>query len=141
MEGSLSSLEMNYQIDHVNRYVSNVDKFIEFYQSALGFKLIGKGVKQNGRRYAILQGSGHELFISEKDGFEAGCENLRHIGYSVDNADKILIELKRKGYADEEQKVVVKQYSRQVYIKDPDGMEIDLIQWTDKAGFYKSLIR
>jgi len=35
--------------------------------------------------------------------------------------------------------VVVKKYSRQLYIRDPDGFEIDLIQWTDKTGFYNSL--
>ncbi|MDF2890432.1 MAG: hypothetical protein K0R80_799 [Clostridia bacterium] len=27
---------------------------------------------------------------------------------------------------------------RQINIKDPDGMEIDLIQWTDKQDFYNS---
>jgi len=131
--------KVSLPIDHINRYVSNVDKFIEFYQSVLGYWLIGLGIKQNGHKYAILQGQGHELFISEKDGFEAVNENLRHIGYSVDNADKVLEGLKQKGYADIEQQVIVKQYSRQIYIKDPDGMEIDLIQWTDKQGFYQSL--
>jgi predicted enzyme related to lactoylglutathione lyase len=116
-----------------------VDKFIDFYQSVLGYQLIGKGIKQNGNKYAILQSVGHELFISEKDDYEAGNENLRHIGYSVDNADEVLEKLKHKGYADIEQQVIIKQYSRQLYIMDPDGMEIDLIQWTDKQGFYKSL--
>lgn len=126
-------------IDHINRYVSNVDKFIEFYESTLDFELIGKGVKRSGNKYAILQGAGIELFISERDGFEAVNENLRHIGYSVDNADMLLEELQLKGYAPCEQQVIVKQFSRQIYIKDPDGMEIDLIQWTDKDGFYKNL--
>lgn len=130
---------MKLSIDHINRYVSNVDKFIDFYQVVLGYKLIGMGKKQNGKPYAILQGQGHELYISEKDGFEAVNENLRHIGYSVDNADQFLEKLKLKGYAAEKQQVIVKQYSRQFYIKDPDGMEIDLIEWTDKQGFYNNL--
>lgn len=116
-----------------------MDKFIEFYQSVLGYKLIGLGIKQSGNKYAILQGHDHELFISEKDSFKAINENLRHIGYSVDNADRVLERLKLKGYAAEEQQVIVKQYSRQLYIKDPDGMELDLIEWTDKQGFYNNL--
>lgn len=33
----------------------------------------------------------------------------------------------------------MKPFSKQFYIKDPDGFEIDLIQWTDKDGFYKNL--
>jgi len=131
--------DLSLSIDHINRYVSNVDKFIDFYQIVLGYKLIGLGIKQNGNKYAILQGLDHELFISEKDRFEAVNENLRHIGYSVDNVEKLLEKLKTEGYAAMEQQVIVKQYSRQIYIKDPDGMEIDLIQWTDKQGFYKNL--
>jgi catechol 2,3-dioxygenase-like lactoylglutathione lyase family enzyme len=130
---------MGLSIDHINRYVSNVDKFIDFYQTVLDYRLIGEGIKQNGYKYAVLQGLGHELFISEKDNFKAVNENLRHIGYSVNNADKLLEKLKLKGYAAEEQQVIVKQYSRQIYIKDPDGMDIDLIEWTDKQGFYNNL--
>jgi catechol 2,3-dioxygenase-like lactoylglutathione lyase family enzyme len=130
---------VSFSIDHINRYVSNVDKFIEFYQSVLEFRLIGRGKKQSGHKYAILQGQGHELFVSEKDGFEAVNGNLRHIGYTVDNIDKLLEKLKQNGYVNMEQQVIVKEYSRQIYIKDPDGMEIDLIQWTDKQGFYQNL--
>ncbi|MDF2593557.1 MAG: glyoxalase/bleomycin resistance/dioxygenase family protein [Clostridia bacterium] len=130
---------MSLSIDHINRYVSNVDKFIDFYQEVLDYKLIGLGIKQSGNKYAILQGIGHEMFISEKDNFKPINENLRHIGYSVDNTDQFLEKLKLKGYATEEQQVIIKQYSRQLYIKDPDGMELDLIEWTDKQGFYNNL--
>jgi len=70
------------------------------------------------------------------------CLSIDHINSyvsNVDNADKLLKKLKLKGYAAAEQHVIVKQYSRQIYIKDPDGMEIDLIEWTDKQGFYNNL--
>lgn len=69
-------------IDHLNRYVSNVDKFITFYRDVLNYELIDKGIKANGKNYAILKGEGHELFISEKNDFSIESEqNLRHIGY------------------------------------------------------------
>jgi catechol 2,3-dioxygenase-like lactoylglutathione lyase family enzyme len=128
------------QIDHLNRHVSNVDAFIVFYSDALGYGLLKKGIKANGKPYAILRGAGHELFISEKDGFAPETEkNFRHIGYAVDDADKLLADLKSKGYLEEGRQVIVKQFSRQIYITDPDGFEIDLIQWTDKQGFYNNL--
>lgn len=130
---------MKPSIDHLNRYVSDVEKFIDFYQNIMDYELIDKGKKGNGMRYAILKGFNHELFISEKEGFENRDENFRHIGYSIDNADELLCEFKRKGYVDAGLQVIVKQFSRQFYIKDPDGFEIDLIQWTDKQGFYENL--
>jgi catechol 2,3-dioxygenase-like lactoylglutathione lyase family enzyme len=127
-------------IDHLNRYVSNVEKFIGFYQNVLGYDLLDKGVKANGKNYAILKGDGHELFISEKEGFTEEQEsNFRHIGYNVENVDKLLETLKLKGYVEKDKEIIIKPFSRQFYIKDPDGFEIDLIQWTDKQGFYNHL--
>lgn len=127
-------------IDHLNRYVSDVDKFILFYKDALDYKLIDSGIKLNGKKYAILKGDKHELFISEREGFQVEEEhNFRHIGYSVENVDELLDTLKIKGYVNKEEKIIVKEFSRQFYIKDPDGFEIDLIQWTDKEGFYNKL--
>lgn len=127
-------------IDHLNRYVSNVDKFIDFYREVLDYELIDKGIKSNGKNYAILKGDRHELFISEKDNFKIETEeNFRHIGYYIDNVDELLESLKLKGYVEKEQEIIVKPFSRQFYIKDPDGFEIDLIQWTDKNKFYHYL--
>ncbi|WP_346886971.1 VOC family protein [Clostridium sp. UBA1056] len=127
-------------IDHLNRYVSNVDKFIVFYRDILDYECIDKGTKTNGKRYAILKGEGHKLFISEKDNFTIEKnQNFRHAGYYVENVDELLETLKLKGYVEQNQEVIVKQFSKQFYIKDPDGFEIDLIQWTDKQGFYDHL--
>lgn len=129
-----------YQVDHINRYVSNVEKFIDFYKAVLEYELIDEGIKKDGKKYAILKGGGHELFISEKDNFSIEEEqNFRHLGYCVERVDEVLERLKLKGYVEEEQEIIVKPFSRQFYIKDPDGYEIDLIQWTDKEGFYSSL--
>ncbi len=127
-------------VDHLNRYVSDVEKFIDFYQGALGYVLIDRGLKANGKNYAILKEHGHELFISEKEDFAREREsNFRHIGYGVENADELLEALKIKGYVEKDREIIVKPFSRQFYLKDPDGFEVDLIQWTDKQGFYDQL--
>lgn len=130
---------MAYAVDHINRYVSDVDKFIDFYGAVLDYELLDRGKKADGSKYAILKGCGHELFISEKSGFLPENGNMRHIGYFVDNVDELLEKLKSKGYMGQAEEVIVKAFSRQFYIKDPDGFEIDLIQWTDKESFYKNL--
>ncbi len=131
---------MNAKIDHINRYVSDVNKFVEFYSNVLEYQLISQGNKENGKPYAILRGNEHELFISEKDEFSIYDSNFRHLGYSVEDADLSLEKLKRLGIVKINEEIIIKEFSRQFYVKDPDGFEIDLIQWTDKDEFYKSLI-
>jgi len=126
-------------IDHINRYVSSVEEHVSFYTRALGYELIDRGTKADGNEYAILRGCGHELFISEKPGCGQGERALRHLGYTVENVDSLLEELKGKGLAGREVEVIVKPYSRQFYLEDPDGNEIDFIQWTDKERFYENL--
>ena len=127
-------------IDHINRHVSNVDTHVTFYTDAFGFVLLDKGVKKDGKSYAILQCGGLELFISEKDGFEFDSgTTLRHIGFKVDNADALLASLKEKGYVPKETQLIIKAFSRQFFMKDPDGLELDLFEWTDKDKFYRYL--
>ncbi|MGE5422040.1 MAG: VOC family protein [Ignavibacteriales bacterium] len=129
-------------IDHINRYVSNTDTFVKFYQNALGYELIGQDVKSNGNKFAVLKGFGHELFISEKDDFAADdTSNFRHLGYSVKNIQDLLEQLKASGFVPKETQIIAKRFSKQFYIKDPDGFEIDLIEWTDKNEFYESLMQ
>lgn len=127
-------------LDHINRYVSDVDTLISFYTDALGFTLLDRGVKKNGKKYAILQQGGIEMFISETETFasEPG-RNFRHIGFRVENAGRLLADLKERGFIGREVQLIVKAFSRQFYMKDPDGFELDFIEWTDKAGFYKNL--
>ncbi len=128
-----------FPIDHLNRYVSDVDAFVTFYTEALGYRLLRKGAKANGQPYAILLGGGHELFISQREGFEPEIgSNFRHIGYAVADADGLLADLQAKGFTPMDTQIIVKQFSRQFYLKDPDGFEIDMIQWTDKEGFIGS---
>ena len=126
--------------DHINRYVSDVDAFVSFYTDALGFVLLDKGVKRDGKNYAILKSDEMEMFLSEKDGFEfEDSGNFRHIGFRVDNAQIFLSSLKAKGYAPLETQLIIKAFSRQFYLKDPDGFDVDFIEWTDKDQFYRHL--
>jgi uncharacterized membrane protein (UPF0127 family)/catechol 2,3-dioxygenase-like lactoylglutathione lyase family enzyme len=126
-------------IDHVNRYVTDVDGQIAFCTEALGYKVIGRGIKGDGSAYAILKGHEHELFISERPQGEAVDKTVRHIGYAVADADALLQRLKETGVAGEETKIIVKEFSRQFYLNDPDGNEVDFIEWTDKRRFYDHL--
>ncbi|MEW6554489.1 MAG: DUF192 domain-containing protein [Actinomycetota bacterium] len=126
-------------IDHVNRYVTDLEMHVVFYTQALGYAVIGRGTKDDGSGYAILKGHGHELFISERPPGGAAAAELRHIGYAVRDADELLRRLKENGIAPRETEVIAKEYSRQFYLRDPDGNEVDFIQWTDKGSFFRDL--
>lgn len=128
-------------IDHVNRYVTDLDRHVAFYMEALGYVVIGRGVKADGSGYAILRGREHELFISERPHDEAADKTVRHIGYAVEDVGILLERLKESGIAGEETEIVEEKFSRQFYLRDPDGNEIDFIEWTDKQGFYDDLNR
>ena len=133
---------MEATIDHINRYVSDVERHITFYRELLGYRVLGRGRKRDGSRFVILGGGGHEMFLSEKKGLRPPDEEgafFRHLGYSVGNADDFLARAKSAGFAGEDQEVTVKPFSRQVYLRDPDGFEIDFIQWTDRRGFLDQL--
>ena len=125
-------------IDHLNRYVSNIEKHILFYQNILEYELLEQGLKKDGTKYAILKGYNHELFISENK-LISNERNIRHIGYLVENIDELFEKLQKNGYSKYDLKIIEKPYSRQIYIKDPDEFEIDFIQWTNKDKFYKNL--
>jgi catechol 2,3-dioxygenase-like lactoylglutathione lyase family enzyme len=130
---------MYASIDHVNRYVSDVEKHVSFYTEALGFALLDRGIKPDGGMYAILKGYEHELYISEKPPGEPAETRVRHIGYAVEDAAAFLDRLKNAGIIGDEVEILVKEYSLQFYLRDPDGNEIDIIQWTDKERFYDDL--
>ena len=130
---------MNPILDHINKYVSDVELNINFYRDVLGYQLLDSGLKNNGNKYAILMGFNHELFISENKNVSFNNNQYRHIGYSIDNIDILFKNLKNRGYIPENQNIIIKPYSKQFYIKDPDGCEIDIIQWIDKNKFYNDL--
>jgi catechol 2,3-dioxygenase-like lactoylglutathione lyase family enzyme len=136
---AISFVIMYPGIDHINRYVSDVERHVAFYTEVMGYMLIDRGTKPNGGRYAILKGYEHELYISEKPRGEPVETALRHVGYAVEDVDTLLEGLKKSGIVGDETEIIVKEYSRQFYLRDPDGNEIDIIQWTDKEGFFDDL--
>ncbi len=138
---AVSSTGIFPAIDHVNRYVTDLDRHVNFYTEALGYAVIGRGVKADGSGYAILKGHQHELFVSERPQGEVVEKTVRHIGYTVKDVGALLERLKEGGIAGEETEIIVKKFSRQFYLRDPDGNEIDCIEWTDKQGFYDDLNR
>ena len=113
--------------------VKDMQKSIDFYTKVLGMKLVGRS------KIPIAKGEVANL-VSQEEGFQLELnhydkasrynskyivgEGLDHLAFSVDDLDGLLSEARRMGYPPV---VDMKtDNSRWVYIKDPNGIWIEL---------------
>ncbi len=117
-------------IDHLNMYVNNLEESISFYQKVFGFKVYEKGRGFSAAYpYAII-GKSKVLMLALYENHEAGSEKrLNHIGINITNFEEALEVIKDNSveisiYGDKE--IIEYPNSKSIYIKDPDGNEIEL---------------
>lgn len=122
------------QIDHINFTVKDLDISSKFYKEVFGFEVFEEETR-NGSRYQIV-GKSQKAMICL---YEAKDENIKrvdfgesrfnHIGFNVEFGDDIIKDLKSKDveivYFDGEA-IIDYPDSKSVYIRDPDGNEIEL---------------
>lgn len=118
--------------DHINLTVKNLKESAEFYQKVFGLEVKEEGISSGfGLDYKIL-GLSERGFICLYQSNEALPKRSRinHIGINVGNLSDALPKLSHAGveivpYGDEDGIVDYPQ-SKSIYIKDPDGNEIEL---------------
>jgi catechol 2,3-dioxygenase-like lactoylglutathione lyase family enzyme len=128
-------------IDHINMIVNNLDESSAFYKKVFGLEIVEDSRKDNlspnkletpyivigmrGRAYLALHQS-----LQKGNGQESG-EPIRiaHFGFHVDDFDKVITQLKAAAapflYGE---KLFEWPHSRSVYILDPSGHEIELVE-------------
>jgi len=113
--------------------VKDMDESIGFYTKVLGMKVVGRA------KIPVAKGEAANL-VSEDGGFQLELnyyeraskynsrylvgEGLDHLAFKADDLDGLIAEAKRMGYP-----VVAEmktEKSRWVYIKDPNGIWIEL---------------
>jgi lactoylglutathione lyase len=116
-------------IDHINLNVNNLQESISWYQKVFGFEVKEQGVSSNGNDYAIIgkSGRGFLCLYPVSEGFPA--PRLNHLGFAIDNFDDFVEFVKA-----EDIDVAIYSFgmvveypnSKSVYIKDPNGIEIEV---------------
>ena len=125
---------MNYRFYYTGIRVQNLNRSLDFYTKALGMKVANQGTMPHGGKYVQLVGQGSRQKL-ELNWYPQGSrfftpygrgEELDHIAFVVDDVGRALRELVERGA-----RVAVppeKSEGTEVYVKDPDGIWIELLQ-------------
>lgn len=129
---------MNFKPHHTAISVRDLDKTLAFY-ATFGFSQVHRyddadkvGVKLKLDGYVL------ELFAYKQNegqppldmqlGNDLDRLGVKHIGFTVDDLDAALEELRAKGLATDETQILTKDTARFFFVKDPDGMWVEVIK-------------
>lgn len=122
-------------IDHVNISVSDLKRAMAFYESVFGFRLVEDGRGRTAAPFVIMTAGGRAFLALHESGRVAAPSRpfINHWGFVVGD-----IDLVRRKLADHQVKIQdgdsesggVRHWphSRSIYIYDPDGHEIELVE-------------
>lgn len=118
---------------HVCIHSADLDKTKWFYGDVLGMTTQFKFIKE-GERFGFYLKTGNESFIevfaSENISEEAG--NIKHICLEVEDINALEQRLSDHDVASRGKKLGADQ-SWQLWCKDPDGVDIEFHQYTQKS--------
>ena len=128
-------------IDHLNMTVNSLEESIEFYNKLFGFEVVEDSRRDDivpnklGTPYAVIGVKGAAYLVlhqSPKQG--NGQDNsaptrLAHMGFHVEDFDTLMDKLQSFGVSFRQGPAIVKwDHSRSIYILDPSGHEIELVE-------------
>jgi glyoxylase I family protein len=129
---------MKYTPHHTAISIQDLDKTIKFY-SVFGLSEVHRysdedktGVKLKLDDY-ILEIFAYKKNVNEKPvdtniGNDLDRMGVKHFGFSVEDVDEALKELRFQGLADETTKILTKGTARFFFIKDPNGLWVEVIR-------------
>jgi len=124
---------MKYRFYYAGIRVRNLTRSLAFYTKAFGMRVVNRGTMPHGGKYVQLEGAGSRQRL-ELNWYPPGSrffspyrkgEEIDHLAFVVDDAEKAYRELIRKGA-----KPAVppeKAEGTEVYVQDPDGIWIELL--------------
>ena len=127
-----------HYLGHVVFYVKDLERSLGFYRDLLGFKEVGRIF--NGAASALTSGRTHHevllIQVGDAPGPSSGRRRgLYHIGIKVGDR---LDELRQAKYELEQAGILIDgmsdhTVSQSLYLKDPDGNEVELYVDADEA--------
>ncbi len=115
--------------------VKNLERSVEFYTKLLGMKVKSRTKIEATKGEVVGLVNDTDGFVLELNYYEKGSpyrtkftvgEALDHLAFQVPSLDDALREAKESGYPN---RVIIKtEQSRWAYIRDPDGIWIELFE-------------
>jgi len=127
---------MKYRFYYTGIRVRNLRRSLDFYRKAFGMKVVNEGTMGHGGKYVQLRapGSSHRFELnwyplgSRFASPYARGEELDHLAFVVDDVEQAYRELVRKGAKPVVSPAKARAGAIEVYVKDPDGIWIELLQ-------------
>jgi lactoylglutathione lyase len=119
------------RIDHLNMGVRSIAETEKFYHDFFGFEEKERGIGIGGEPFAIIGAPDRVyLCIYEYGDRPRPDDNLfiHHFGFFVDDFDHALQELRDRKIELNYGNVIQQGKSRSMYINDPNGYEIELVE-------------
>lgn len=112
------------KVQYSTLIVNSLEESVKFYRDTLGFREGYHVDLPNGAAITIMDSDGASVELIEGKQFETGFYS---IGTDVEDLDKTLEDLKSKG-CNPISPVLPTSVGRQVFIQDPNGVRICLIE-------------
>ena len=123
-------------LEHVNLTVSNLERSVDFYRQLLDFQVRWEGTIDSGQPAAHVGDDRCYLALFEATkpghvGQDYGAVGLNHFGVVVDNLDECRQRLAELGVTPTAEADY--EPGRRLYFLDPDGIEVELVEYDEKT--------
>jgi len=123
---------------HTRMRVSDIEETIRFYRDILGLKVVQRKRSPRGSELAFLSAPNSDELIElcsyPASGKVQVQEDLVHLAFEVDDLDRMMAYLKKKGVAITDGPTTTSTGTRFCFIDAPDKYEIELIEKQKGTG-------
>jgi len=124
------------KVHHIAITVSNLDESIKFYSDILGFEVAKRFEREDmGAKATFIKLDNFQIelwqFEDMKENFnllnDIKVKGIRHIAFEVDNLNKTITELKKKGLEFSEPKLGASGHNYS-FTTDPNGVALEFYE-------------
>ncbi len=119
------------RLAHVCIHTDSLDRTAAFYCDALGMD-VHFGFEKDGKPFGYYLNAGNGTFIEVFKGEPGALGNVQHLALEVEDIDAAIMRIRDHGF-EVGDKSLGADDSWQAWMEDPNGVKIELQQYTPKS--------